>query len=531
MKKHICLILLLITSILAISQSVNIEWQQCYGGTDADNGKSIKMLDNGHLITLSSTQSNDIDVSFNHGDFDFWLFRTDELGNLLWEKSFGGSAEDIPVEVMLSPDGGFILFGETWSNDGDVSGNHGGADYWLLKTDSVGNILWQRCLGSSMNNLPQDMDMDDEGNIYVMGLSLGVGGDVTSSNGGYDYWFTKISPDGLLIWDKNLGGSYSDNGLCITSTNDGGIIVGGIINDTDGDITCNQEPWNKTAWVVKLDSMNNIEWQQCYGGTYTESVVDIKSTNDGGYILLGLTNSNDGDVTDLHGIPGTNDNFDIWVIKTDSIGNIEWQHCLGGTHFDNAEFIEITPQGNYLVGGSTNSHDGDVSGNHSLNNNFDNWLIKLDSDGVILWQRCFGSISSNKQRGIYVISEMEFIIIGSPGSENNSGDVSCDLKGNIDVWMYKIIDTTVGINELELNNSEINIYPNPASKVLNIDFPNNYNIENTNIEIIDMNGKTILKSKPLSISTQLNIKKLNYGLYLVKIQKDNALITKRIIIQ
>ncbi len=88
---------------------------------------------------------------------------------------------------MISPDGGYVLFGETWSNDGDVSGNHGGADYWLVKTDSLGNLLWQRCLGSSMNNIPEDMDMDDQGNIYVIGSSLGVGGDVTANNGSYDY--------------------------------------------------------------------------------------------------------------------------------------------------------------------------------------------------------------------------------------------------------------------------------------------------------------------------------------------------------
>ena len=530
MKKYIFLISIFIISFNANTQSVNIDWQHCYGGTDADNGKSVKMIDNGNLITLSSSKSNDIDVSINHGDFDFWLFETDEYGNLLWEKSFGGSDEDIPVELMISNDDGFILFGSTWSNDGDVSGNHGGADYWLLKIDSIGNIIWQRCLGSSMNNIPKDMDMDDEGNIYVMGLSLGVGGDVTSSNGFYDYWFAKISPDGVLIWDKNLGGSYTDNGQCIISTNDGGVIVGGLIDDIDGDITCNTEPWQNTAWVVKLDSVNNIEWQQCYGGTYTENVIDIKTTIDGGYIMLGLTNSNDGDVTGFHGIPGQTGIGDIWVIKIDNIGNIEWQYCLGGTDADNPEFIEITPEGNYLIGGNTNSNNGDVSGNHSTSGYFDQWVVKLNPEGTIMWQKCFGSTWNEDIVGAFIISEAEIIIIGST-SKNNSGNVSCNFKGEGDTWMYKIIDTTVGISESGLNNPEIKIYPNPASKVLNIDFPNNYNIENTNIEMIDMNGNSILISKPLSISAQLDIKKLHKGLYVVKIQKENALITKRIIVQ
>ncbi len=530
MKKHISLILFLITSFLAVSQSVYIDWQQCYGGTDADNGKSLKILDNGHLIILSRTSSNDIDVSFNHGESDFWLFETDEFGNLLWEKTFGGSDGDIPIEIMQAHDSGFILFGETWSNDGDANGNHGGLDYWLLKTDSIGNLLWQRCLGSSMNNIPSDMDMDDAGNIYVMGLSLGVGGDVTSSNGSYDYWFAKVSPDGVLVWDKNLGGSYGDNGLCITSTDDGGVIVGGIINDTDGDITCNLEPWNKTAWVVKLDSINNIEWQQCYGGTYTESVIDIKTTSDGGYIMLGLTNSNDGDVSGFHGIPGQTGISDLWVIKTDSIGVIEWQRCLGGTDDDNPVFIKLTPEGNYIVGGRTNSNNGDVSGNHSNGEYFDQWIVKLNPQGTILWQQCIGSSWNNGLHDAYVLSETEIIVIGST-PENNSGNVSCNFKGDSDAWMYKLIDTTVGINVPKLNNYEIKVYPNPATSVLNIDFPNDYDIRNTIIEVVDINGRTMLKSEPVAVTTQIDIKNLASGLYVVKIQNDMILITERIIIQ
>ncbi len=431
---------------------------------------------------------------------------------------------------MISPDGGYLLFGETWSDDGDVSGNHGGADYWLVKTDSVGNLLWQRSLGSSMNNLPSDMDMDDEGNIYVMGLSLGIGGDVTASNGFYDFWFAQVNQDGILTWDKNLGGSYTDNGLCITSTNDGGVIVGGIIDDTDGDITCNQEPWNKTAWVVKLDSMRNIEWQQCYGGTYTESVVDIKTTDDGGYILFGLTNSNDGDVIGFHGIPGQPGIGDIWVIKTDSIGQIEWQRCLGDTQDENPDFIKITPEGNYLIGGTTNSNNGDVSGNHSIGNYYDQWLVKLDAQGAIIWQQCIGSSLYNSISDAYILSESEIFVIGSAPDINN-GDVSCNLKGGGDVWLYKLIDTTVNINELELYNSKIKVYPNPAGSVLNISFPENMDTRKTFIEIIDINGRTLLKSKSLSDLSQLDISKINSGIYLVKIQNDKTFITRKIIKQ
>jgi hypothetical protein len=530
MRKYLALTFLLTFCTTLYPQSVYIDWQQCYGGTKSDNGVSIALINDGHLISLSTSRSNDMEVSLNHGDIDFWLFETDETGNLLWEKSFGGSENDIPVKIMIAPDGGFVLFGETWSNDGDVSGNHGGADYWLVKTDSLGNLLWQRCLGSSMNNLPSDMDMDDEGNIYIIGLSLGTGGDVTANNGSYDYWFLKINPSGNIVWNKNIGGMYGDFGKSIATTPDGGVIVGGLTDSNDGDVTCNTKVFNGTAWLVKLDSINNIEWQQCYGGTYTENIIDLKTTDDGGYILLGLTNSNDGDVIGFHGIAGTSYNFDIWVIKTDSIGQIEWQRCLGGTQNETPDFIKITPEGNYLIGGTTNSNDGDVSGNHSNGDHYDQWLVKLNDQGTIMWQKCIGSGWNNSLSDAAVLSETEMIIFGGT-PENNTGDIMCDYKGDGDAWMYKLIDTTVDINELELYNSKIKVYPNPANTLLNIDFPEKMDIRKTFVEIIDINGRVLINPKSLDNITQLDISKLNSGIYLVKIQNDKTFITRKIIKQ
>ncbi len=527
MKKNISLILFLFIGFSVISQPLYIDWQQCHGGTKRDIGRSV-VFDNNYLITLSTSRSNNFDVSFNYGEVDFWLFKADETGNILWEKSYGGSDDDLPIELMLAPDGGFVLFGETWSDDGDVSGNHGGADYWLVKTDSVGNLLWQRSLGSSMNNLPSDMDMDDEGNIYIIGLSLGTGGDVTANNGSYDYWFLKINSLGTVVWDKNLGGVYGDFGMCIATTPDGGVIVGGLTDN--GNVFCNTEPFNATAWLTKLDSVNNIEWQQCYGGSYTENIIDLKTTNDGGYVLLAITNSDDGDVSGFHGATGTNDNFDLWVIKTDSIGVIEWQRCLGGTKNENADFIKTTPEGNYIIGGTTNSNDGDVSGNHSTGDYYDQWIVKLNPQGMIMWQKCIGSGWNNSLSDASILSESEIILIGST-PENNDGDVSCNFKGGGDAWMYKLIDTTVNINELELYNSKIKVYPNPAGSVLNINFPQNIDTKNTFVEIIDINGRTLLKSKSLSALSQLDISKINSGIYLVKIQNDKTFITRKIIIE
>ncbi len=466
MKKTISLFIFLLLLLTAFPQQVQIEWLQCYGGNDQDTGNDAIILANGHIVVLATTYSNDGDVGFNHGNSDFWLFETDEFGNFLWGKTYGGSENEVAISVAQASDGSFLLFGETQSNSGDVSGNHGGFDYWLVKTDSMGTLLWQCCLGSSMNNLAEDMDIDEVGNIFVMGASLGIGGDVTQNNGFYDYWFVKLNPNGEIIWDKNLGGTYTDNGLCITSTVDGGIIVGGIIDDIDGDITCNTELGNATAWVIKLDSLNNIQWQQCYGGTYTESVVEIKNTSDGGYILLGLTNSNDGDVSGYHGYPGQASVFDNWVIKIDSAGEIEWQRCLGGTKNEFPCFIKITPEGNFLVGGFTYSNDGDVSGNHSYSGGIDHWVVKLNPSGEIIWQQCFGGIADDLLKGGYVISESEYVFVGNRRNPSTSGNIDCNAIGGFgdyDLVMYKILDTTVGISTIEEDKLLLKVYPNPAT--------------------------------------------------------------------
>ena len=535
MKKTISLITFSLILLTAYPQQVQIEWQQCYGGSDMDTGEDVIVLSNGHIVVLATTLSNDGDVGSNHGNYDFWLFETDEFGNLLWKKTFGGSEWDDAISLNLAPDGGYLLFGETFSNNGDVSGNHGGLDYWLVKTDNMGNLLWQRCLGSSMNNLAEDMDIDEEGNIYVMGLSLGVGGDVSQNNGFYDYWFVKLNPNGEIIWDKNLGGTYTDNGLCITSTVDGGVIVGGIIDDTDGDITCNMVLWNKTAWVIKLDSLNNIQWQQCYGGTYTESVVEIKTTLDGGYILLGLTNSNDGDVSGFHGYPGEVNIYDIWVVKVDSMGAIEWQRCLGGTKDESPSFIKITPEGNYLIGGFTYSNDGDVSGNHSYSGGIDHWVVKLNPSGEIIWQQCFGGSPDDLLLGGYVISESEYVLVGNRRNPSISGNIDCIAIGGFgdyDLVMYKILDTTVGISTIEEDKLPLKVYPNPATNSATFSYSLPAGTHQGSIEMRNTTGQLVASTRLNEAKGEwvLQLNNIPPGLYIYTLSTQQKTTTGKLVV-
>lgn len=516
--------------LFAISQQFDIEFQHCFGGSEGEVGIDIKLLPDSSFIILSLTNSTDGDISFLHGGYDFWMVKTDWYGNLMWEKTFGGSDTDSPYQIEIAPDGGFYLLGGTQSNDGDVSGNHGSLDYWVIKTDDSGNLIWQKCLGSSVLDWASQMSIDDSGNIYVIGQSHGVDGNISNPRGFIDYWIVKLNSEGSLIWDKSLGGSNADLGISILCTDDGGYIVGGQSTSEDGDVICeNTSLMQADMWIVKLDSLNTIQWQACYGGSESETANDIIRTQDGGYIIAGTTKSNDGEVTGFHGVSG--ESFDIWVLKIDSLGNIQWEQCFGGTRDEGNPEITISEDGGFIINGYTFSNDGDVSGNHSNEVSPDIWLFKLSSEGNLLWQQCFGSSQAEASAGISQISSLEFMIAG--GTCKADGSVECDLfhpgsPSDSDLWLFKIVDTvTVNTNEFVIDRFTISMYPNPSRDAMY------YHIyppqDNLTLRLYDIYGQ---KMDELSFSkndSQVKVEVVDYhpGVYIAVLFSDNSIIDRR----
>jgi hypothetical protein len=431
--------------------------------------------------------------------------------------------------MQITSEGDFVMFGDTQSNNGDVSGNHGGFDYWVVKTNDQGNLLWQRCLGSSVNDLALQMKLDDDDNIYVIGESFGNDGDITVPCNLTDFWIVKLSPNGDLLWDRTLGGSNLETGICILPTSDGGYIAGGYTTSNDGDVSCTEPSLDQSdAWIVKLDSNNNIEWDQCYGGSFNETTTDIIATDDGGYIFVGGTNSNDGDVSGFHGVPGGD--RDIWVWKTDGWGNLEWQKCLGGSLDEGRG--EITDAGNdeYIINAYTDSNDGDVSGNHSNPGYPDIWIVKIDIEGELLWQQCFGSSGSEAASGICIINEIELMVAGGTGEAD--GSVDCDLypgaMNYADLWFFKIIDTvSVYTNEHNIDQLTISVYPNPAKSVM---YYYVYPLrDNLTLRLYDIYGQKMDEcSFPINES-QVKIEVSDYhpGVYVAVLFSNNRIIDRR----
>jgi len=261
--------------------------------------------------------SNNGDVSGNHSlSDDAWVVKLDDVGTIQWQKALGGTGVDIANAVQQTADGGYIVAGSTDSNNGDVSGNHGGGlhgDAWVVKLGVTGNIQWQKCIGGSSSDRANAIQTTADGGYIMAAETYSNDGDVSGNHGWADAWVVKLGGTGTIQWQKALGGTDAEFANAVQQTADGGYIMAGYTNSNDGDVSGNHYFVND-AWMVKLDGTGTIQWQQTLGGTANDWAWSVQQTTDGGYIMAGEAISNDGDVTGNH-----NENLggagDAWVVK------------------------------------------------------------------------------------------------------------------------------------------------------------------------------------------------------------------------
>ena len=415
---------------------MTIQWQGCYGGSENDNAAGIVQTNNGYIV-VGTTGSNDGNITNFHGADDIWLISIDSLGNLLWERAYGGSNTEIASNIIKDNDGYYYFSGWTYSNDGDIqSGNHGGYDRWIVKIDSEGNIIWEQCYGGSRTEYGGLLKLLSNGSILTYGATFSDDGDVPVNYGYHDSWLMIINTDGEIIESRVYGNFDHNNIFDIIETSDGGFFFASETIDAQGMVQ--GEPHGMTdVWVVKLDKEMNIEWQKLYGGSKDDyGFRGVLELNDG-YIFLASTNSNDFDVSGYNGIPG--ESSDIWVVRIDTIGNILWQRCTGGYKWEFSEIIYQSEDGGFVIFAETKSNNGDVSGNNSWNNYYDIWMVKLSAAGELVWQKCYGGLRNERvYMGVLKKSEYNYVIAGR--TSLNSGDVECNLHGEEDFWVFEIKD-------------------------------------------------------------------------------------------
>jgi hypothetical protein len=399
--------------ILKLSLSGKIIKQFSLGGTKDDRAFGVAKTRSGNgtfdggYVVVGMSNSNDGDLngdqelSGHHGSTktsDYWVVKFNRRDQIERTRSIGGKGSDEATSIAATPDGGFIVGGNSQSKDGDVKDHLCARDFWIVKLDRNGNVQWTRSLGGTSNDYLIEILSTKNGGYVATGRTESDDGDVAKNHGTYDFWVVKLAPwNGVrnqapeIEWQNSYGDWDWEWGNSIIETWDGNFVVAGYTYTFEpsegGQVQGHHGEFD--YWVVKIDGQNNgkLLWQKSLGGSNYELGYGIVETTDHGYALVGGSPSTDGQVIGFDGKPDNHGEWDAWLVKLDANGKYEWGKSLGGSRYDAAySIVETVEEVNgskmpkLVILGETRSNDKDIAGkNHCIGDSCDDdiWLVKL----------------------------------------------------------------------------------------------------------------------------------------------------------
>jgi hypothetical protein len=361
-------------------------WNRTYGGTSQDRAEALVQTSDGGYALAGYT------ASFGAGSYDYWLVKTDASGTMQWNKTYGGTINEWAYALVQTTDGGYALAGETrsfgasnynyWLVKTDASGNmqwnqtYGGTsddranalvqttddgyalagytasfgaglfDFWLVKTDSSGNMQWNKTYGGTNHDYALDLVQTTDDGYALAGYTYSFGA------GNLDCWLVRTDANGNIQWNQTYGGTSADYANALVQTSDGGYAIAGFTASFGAGI------WD--YWLVKTDASGTMQWNKTYGGTNHDYAYALVQTTDDGYALAGTTSS--------FGAGSS----DFWLVKTDASGTMQWNQMYGGTNSDYAKALVQTSDGGYAIAGGILSFGA---------GDYDYWLVKTDASG------------------------------------------------------------------------------------------------------------------------------------------------------
>ena len=376
-----------------------------FGGEAYDSFVDFTTTPDGGYIAVGLSTSTQGDGTGGKGGQDLWVVKFNNEGEKEWHKKFGGTNEDIANSIVRTSANNYLILGSTKSNDGDVTDNKGDRDAWLISIDGDGNLLWQKTIGGSAEEMLFNLKSAADGNYLMAGWTYSSDGDVSSNHGDADAWIVKVNEQGTIVWEETYGGTKQDMAYDATPVSDGGIIFCGRLVSMDGDAS-DRTTETFTAWFVKLNGAGTIAGKVYLGSSeFDFGTVAIEAAN-GDYIFAGETNT-----------PGAFDNFhaerDAFLLRLDAAGNIRWKKAFGGGVRDEPADLIETDDGHFVFAGLTMSDDGDIPQNYGGE---DAWVMKLNGDGDIINNLTLGGVLNDNVLRVKQINNSNFAMVGLTSS-------------------------------------------------------------------------------------------------------------------
>lgn len=425
-----------VISVAKFNASGEAEWENAVI-SGAQQMADIVQTHNGEYLVITSAWVQECNVPSQP---DVYAIRLNAKGEIIWKKHYGGANTDDGYAVDITPEGDFVIAGSTRSSD--LVGYKGGNDWYVIKISANGDLLWEKTLGGSASDYAFSVAVAADGSSLVTGYTDSNDGDVTNRQGPRDAWVIKFSPSGDLQWEKCFGGSMYEMCNSVSLSHTGGFILAVQANSVDGGVTGLHNALGAYSdfWIVEIASNGSVIWSKCYGGLYNEIPYDIQKTQDGGYVVAGSAESANGDASCNNGYE------DAWLIKISANGTLQWQKSFGGSLSELAYSVQQLADKSFLLAAPTNSPE--IAGYHPVvlnayTSSGDWLLIKIGAEGApslptsVTIDRTTAAICSGQPASLHasllnagILTSFQWTKNGVVVGENSPDYTSSDLKEN-----------------------------------------------------------------------------------------------------